>query len=91
MSTFRKVRVGSKYLYNPVPLDILNPPAGGLEKGDILKVINLLGCPRANTMGHCYVEKEDGLFGGLVCTNSLLPLKEIKRKSSSVITIIIER
>lgn len=26
-----------------------------LEVGDLVQVINLLGCPPANTMGQCYV------------------------------------
>lgn len=27
-----------------------------LEVGDIVKVVNLYGCPPANTMGQCYVQ-----------------------------------
>jgi hypothetical protein len=65
----KKVRVGSKYIYEPVPFDMSNPPFG-CEKGDEVKVVNLHGCPKANTMGMCYVEK-GGKFAGMVCTNSL--------------------
>ena len=67
----RKVRVGSKYKYEPVPLDrFISPPIGDLKEGDIVTVVNKYGCPKANTMGQCYVEK-DGVFMGMVCTNSL--------------------
>ena len=74
----RKVRAGARYRYQPVPLDAWQPPygvsAGILGPGDIVKVVNLNGCPRANTMGHAHIEK-DGAFAGLVHCNSLVPLK----------------
>ena len=68
----RKVRVGSKYRYEPVMFDILNPPFG-VKPNEVVKVIHLPGCPRANTMGMCYVAL-NGNFAGMVCTNSLQPL-----------------
>ena len=71
-----KVRVGSKYKYNPVMMDILYPASiNTLKLGDIVKVVNKFGCPPANTMGHCYVEK-DGEFQGLVSCNSLEKINE---------------
>ena len=71
----KKVRVNKTYRYNPVPFDISNPAIPKLlQKGDIVKVVNLPGCPRANTMGMCYVQKDDK-FAGMVCTNSLEDLK----------------
>ena len=73
----RKVRVGSKYSFQPVMFDIINPPFGELKEGQIVKVINKFGCPPANTMGMCYVEL-NGVFAGMVCTNSLIPLSEWK-------------
>ena len=66
----KKVRVGSKYRYTPVIMDACFPVNQGLKVGDIVKVINMYGCPKANTMGQCYVEK-NGVFMGMVCTNSL--------------------
>lgn len=66
----KKVRVGSKYRFEPVIMDACMPVNQGLKRGDIVKVINKYGCPKANTMGQCYVEK-DGVFMGMVCTNSL--------------------
>jgi hypothetical protein len=70
----RRVRVGSKYRFEPVMLDSLHPPHN-VRPGDLVRVVNLHGCPKANTMGHCHVEHLDGAFGGLVCTNSLQPLR----------------
>lgn len=73
----KKVRAGSWYVYDPVLMDACNPPhgvqAGILKSGDPVQVVNLPGCPKANTMGHCHIQA-DGKFAGLVCTNSLKPL-----------------
>jgi hypothetical protein len=50
--------------------DLLNPPFD-VKKGDTVTVVNLPGCPRANTMGMCHVAR-DGKFAGMVMTNSLV-------------------
>jgi hypothetical protein len=76
----RKVRVGSKYVYDPVMMDVLNPPFGNPNPGDLVKVINKFGCPPANTMGMCYIEF-GGIFMGMVCTNSLINQAEWKRRN----------
>ena len=71
-----RVRANTKYRYNPVPMDRINPPFGvsdgyiNLRPGDTVTVVNLPGCPKANTMGHCHINKDDK-FAGLVCTGSL--------------------
>jgi len=70
MTRFRKVKAGCYYQYDPVMLDIINPPFGNIKTGDIVQVVNLPGCPVANTMGHCHV-KLNGNFAGLICVNSL--------------------
>lgn len=76
---FRRVRVGSNYIFEPVMMDITNPAIpGALKKGDLVKVVNLPNCPPANTMGFCYVNK-NGKFAGMVCTNSLIPIKVWER------------
>ena len=67
-----KVRVGSMYSYDPVLMDMLHPPFGNPDKGDIVRVVNKHGCPKANTMGMCYIEDGHGKFLGMVCTNSLV-------------------
>jgi hypothetical protein len=75
-----RVRVNSIYSYSPVLFDILNPPANGLGEGAIVRVINLHGAPKANTMGMCYVgDVSTDKFIGMVCTNSLT-LVPSKRK-----------
>ena len=66
----QKVRVGGRYRYEPVMFDLLNPPFD-VQKGDTVTVVNLPGCPKANTMGMCHVAK-DGEFAGMVMTNSLV-------------------
>jgi hypothetical protein len=68
----RRVRVGSSYRFDPVLFDVCNPPFGAV-KGDTVTVVNLPGCPKANTMGMCHISK-DGKFAGMVCTNSLQPV-----------------
>jgi hypothetical protein len=66
-----KVRVGTKYLFDPNMMDMIDGKTT-LKKGDIVKVINVHGCPKANTMGQCYVGHPDtGDFIGMVACNSL--------------------
>lgn len=68
----KKVRVGSKYVYRPNFFDTLQGNSD-LKDGDNVQVVNLHGCPPANTMGMCYVKRVnvDEKFAGMVCTNSL--------------------
>jgi len=42
-----------------------------LTEGEEVRVVNLPGCPKANTMNHCHVQRLDGSWGGLVHCNSL--------------------
>jgi hypothetical protein len=76
----KRVRVNSIYHYVPVMIDELHPPIavglGKLKSGDIVRVVNLPGCPKANTMGHAHFQCNGGEFGGLCCTNSLLTPSE---------------
>ncbi len=70
----RKVRTGAVYQYEPVMMDVLHPPAGNPQRGAMLRVVRLNGCPPPGTMGHCHVNFADtGAFAGLVCCNSLQP------------------
>ena len=69
-----KVRVNSLYQYQPCLLDKIDGRTG-LQPGDRVKVINLRGCPPANTMGQCYVgDPVTGKFIGMVATASLVKL-----------------
>ena len=72
-----RVRVNSLYRFQPVLLDASVP----LEQGTIVRVINLDGCPKANTMGHCYIEHLGGQFIQLVCTNSLQVLNSQEKRA----------
>lgn len=79
----RRVRTGARYIYDPVMLDQLHEPygvsTGDLSRGAIVRVVALPGCPKPNTMGHAHITV-NGVFAGLVCTNSLVPLSEAKSR-----------
>ncbi len=68
----RRVVAGRTYRYNAVGLDRWDARTN-LQPGELVRVVNLPGCPRANTMGHCHVYRLDGTFAGLVLCNSLEP------------------
>jgi hypothetical protein len=72
MVKLHRVRVGTTYRFHPAGMDRWSPVHQGLKDGDLVTVVNLHGAPKANTMGHCYVNKQDGTFGGMVLTNSLV-------------------
>lgn len=71
-----RVRVKSIYTFQPSIWDSFDPPVGvqcgKLKPGDSVRVVNLPGCPPANTMRHCHIETLGGLFLGLIATDSLL-------------------
>lgn len=69
-----RVRVNCTYIYYPNMLDRIDGRTG-LVMGSIVKVVNLPGCPPANTMNHRHVEFE-GRFAGLVHVNSLHPMSD---------------
>ena len=75
-----KVRVGSLYVYNPNMLDLIDPKAPALKKGDVCRVVNLPMAPKCNTMGQCHVETVDGRFLGMVSCNSLTPAPKPVKK-----------
>lgn len=67
-----KVKVGHSYSYYPCMQDTCFPCQGNdLIAGMVVKVINKHGCPPANTMGNCYVTKDEGQTFCMVSTNSL--------------------
>ena len=80
----KRVRAGSLYVYRPNLFDVINPPFGAVPN-DIVRVVNLPGCPKANTMGMCHIQAQElpGVwrFAGMVCCASLVPLpRKWKRK-----------
>jgi hypothetical protein len=75
--SYNRVRVNTLYRFVPVPIDF---GARNVEENDIVRVFNLYGCPKANMMGHCYIQHLGGEFIQLVCTNSLVPLNEAEKR-----------
>ena len=69
-----RVQAGRIYVYRPVGMDLWDSRiyADRVHPGDEVTVVNLCGCPKANTMGHCHINTLDGQFAGLVLTNSLI-------------------
>ena len=72
----KKVRVNSKYYFHPVFWDREVP----VKEGELVRVVNLFGCPPANSGGMCYINRilPDGSeeFVQMVCTNSLYNKKD---------------
>lgn len=78
-----KVKANNIYIFEPTGWDLVRPAHRGLTTGEAVRVVNLHGCPKANTMGHCHVDHrtEDGWkFAGLVLCNSLRPLTRDEKK-----------
>jgi hypothetical protein len=69
-----KVQANREYIFYPNLLDRIDGRTQ-LIPGSIVRVVNLHGCPPANTMQHAHVEFE-GRFVGLVHTNSLHSKKD---------------
>lgn len=70
-----RVRVGSEYRYHAEGFDRFDPKCV-IEPGAVVRVINLYGAPKANTMGQCYVaDAQSGEFIGMVSTASLTPAR----------------
>ena len=74
----KRVRAGSIYVYNPAGVDLWDARTD-LKEGTMVRVTNLPGCPKANTLGHCHVvNPETGRFIGLVLTSSLDSVQEYR-------------
>ena len=69
---YQKVRAGSVYLFNPNLFDTLMPEHYTAVPGQSVRVVNLPGAPKCNTMGQCHIEDADtGDFLGMCAVNSL--------------------
>jgi len=69
-----KVRPGSTYMFLPCLLDRIDPPPSYCRTpsaGQIVRVVNLPGAPKANVMKHAYIESLAGEIFHLVSTSSL--------------------
>jgi len=73
-----KVRVNATYIYHACGWDRFHACQGNdLANGTKVRVINLYGAPKANTMGQCYVaDIETGKFLCMVSTSSLYLVSE---------------
>jgi hypothetical protein len=69
------VKANAVYIYSPNLLDQIDGRTD-LKDGEEVKVINLPGAPKCNTMHHAHVQRLDGTFAGLVHTNSLHTKKD---------------
>ena len=76
-----KVKVNKVYKWNPCAWDTVltdNPAILNLKQNELVRVVNLYGCPPANARGNCYIAPVNpvskGEFYGMVSTNSLEPL-----------------
>jgi hypothetical protein len=54
-----RVRANATYFYDPCFLDKHGDASSKFNRGDKVRVVNLYGCPPANTMGHCYIVAAD--------------------------------
>lgn len=77
----KRAIVGKTYIYQAVGMDVWDARTS-LKNGDLVTVTNLRGAPRANTMGHCYVNYADTQnFAGLVLVASLQPVSNKSKKN----------
>lgn len=65
-----RVKANATYIFSPNMLDKIDGRTD-LQDGEEVRVVNLPGCPKANTMQHAHVQRLDGTFAGLVHCNSL--------------------
>jgi hypothetical protein len=71
-ATAKRVRVGSVYTFRRNGYDLLLNHAS-VTDGQVVRVINLPGAPKCNTMGQCHIEDaRTGVFLGMVDTRSLV-------------------
>lgn len=70
-----KVRANTVYRFIPNTLDRLMPEHYSATSGQLVRVINLPGAPKANTMGQAHIEDASTReFLGMVSVHSLQPL-----------------
>lgn len=56
----KKVKVNGLYYFDPCMFDKINGNSTEMfTKGQQVRVINKYGCPKANTMGQCYIVAAD--------------------------------
>jgi hypothetical protein len=67
-----KVRANAVYTFHPLGIDVWHRRTYSATPGQHVRVINLPGAPKCNTMGQCHIEDANtGDFLGMVSTASL--------------------
>jgi len=67
-----RVRVHAVYTFEPTGYDLIMPEHYSATAGQRVRVVQLPGAPRPNTMGQCHIADADtGEFLGMVSTESL--------------------
>lgn len=67
-----RVRLHSVYTFQPDIVDRLMPQHYSARAGQRVRVVQLPGAPRPNTMGHCHIaDAVSGEFLGMVSVWSL--------------------
>ena len=73
-----RVTVGRVYQFRPNLFDELMSEHYTAVPGQIVRVVNMPGCPPANTMGQCHIEDvETKEFLGMCTVNSLEEMKTL--------------
>jgi hypothetical protein len=73
----RRVTVGKVYQFVPAGWDVMMPQHYSAHRGQMVRVVNLPGAPRANTMGQCHIaDSSTGEFLGMVSIHSLNSTRE---------------
>lgn len=71
-----RVIAGRVYVFSPQGYDRLMPEHYSAIRGQLVRVVQLPGAPKPNTMGHAHIaDASTGSFLGLVSTASLTPRK----------------
>jgi hypothetical protein len=81
-----RVRVNSTYIFKANGWDTFDAKHNGyLSDGDLVRVVDLHGCPKANTMGQCYVRKVGDTSNAfaMVSTGSLSVPADRKRANDN--------
>lgn len=72
MTPRKLVRLGRVYVFSPCLLDVALSQHYRAVDGQRVRVVNLSGAPRANTMGQCHIEDATTReFLGMVSVHSL--------------------
>lgn len=67
-----RVRLHAIYTFHPVMVDIVLAQHHSAVDGQRVRVIQMPGAPKPNTMHHCHIaDAVTGQFLGMVHTNSL--------------------